>query len=262
MTSASLRPITPNHLPREYLNAGENVLFDTRPHIMAVVGLGLVAWFILGSIIFLGIAASIPFTRLFFGIIWLLLVLLPLVLRILQWSRMFYSLTDQRVLVGSGVVGRNFKAYQLVRIGGMLDVSTYRITSVTFNQGFTGRIFGFGDITFGTNQGGIMWKGAKNPVEVRRLVEETAAKLQESKGGEITYTEEVIKKVADIKTEESFGLVAPTKPGVSIDAGSGPIGASSRPSLSSVKYCPNCGKQNSGEARFCNYCGKSMPAPS
>lgn len=260
------RPEVTARTPREYLNSQERVIFETKPHFIAVVGISMLVWFFLGTVILLSLAAATArfaaALGFFFGIIWLLLVLLPFVLQVVSWTRRFYTLTDQRILVGSGLVGRRFEAFQLVRIGGMLDISTYRITSVTFQQGWVGRVFGFGDIAFGTNQSSrptILWKGTKNPIEVRRLVEETVSKLQETKGNENTYTEEVVRKVADVKTEESFGLVAPSKPGVTFAEAGGQVDPPRQPSLSEVRYCPNCGKQNIVDARFCNYCGKPMP---
>jgi hypothetical protein len=44
--------------PRQYLNSQETVLFDTRPHFIAVVGLRRVIWFFIGSLLVPLIAAG------------------------------------------------------------------------------------------------------------------------------------------------------------------------------------------------------------
>ena len=254
------------HTPRDDLNSNETVLLDTRPHFMAVVGLGLLIWLVIGSVLFLGIAsvadgfAGIPL------VFWLLVVILPFLARVVKWRKTFYSLTNQRIIVGAGgAIGRSFHAYDLVRTTGTIDISTYRITGVDFKQGIEGRIFGFGDIVFGTNRGPIVWKGTKDPLDVRRQVEQTVSGVQEARASEVTYTDEVIKKVAGIRTEQQFGLIPPTKTDVSI------MGVPAQPSIPSAqsitpstqaRYCTKCGTQNTMEDTFCSKCGNLLKPPS
>lgn len=137
-------PATPSFTPRAHLNSRETVLFDTRPHFVAVVGVGTIGWFLFGSLLVPTIGAGIEegvratsnFRYIF--VPWFLVVFLPLLRGVLAWRNEFYSLSDQRVMHGHGFINRSFDANQLTRIGGMLDVSTYRITGVTFSQRLMG----------------------------------------------------------------------------------------------------------------------------
>ncbi|HVC47049.1 MAG TPA: PH domain-containing protein [Terracidiphilus sp.] len=228
MTRNARSQTIPKFTPRQYLNSQETVLFDTRPHFIAFVGLGRVIWFFIGSVLVPVIAAGFakglraaPFWYVLLS--WFLLVLLPLLIPVLKWRNRFYSLTDQRIMHGYGFISRSFNAKQLKRIGGLLDTSTYRITGVTFGQGLLGRVVNFGDINFGTNHENIYWRGIKDPLNVRRLIEEKVATFQDLGANQVTYNEAVIKKVAEIKTEESFGLVAP-KHNVAIQGNLGGVG--------------------------------------
>lgn len=247
--------------PRQQLNSKEIVLFDTRPHFIAIVRLRDLVWFVVGSalvpMVFAGIAEAVDkgATAWWAGLSWFFIMLLPLVARIVAWSHEYYSLTDQRILHGHGFISRSLKARQLARIGGMLDVSTYRITGVTFYQGFVGRIFNFGNIIFDTNRDKILWYGIKDPLNVRRLIEEKVAAFQEVGANQATYNEAVIRKVAEVKTEERFGLVEPKRNISMQDA----LGTASLQSSASVyTACSNCGSQESGRAAFCSQCGNRL----
>jgi hypothetical protein len=265
MTRNTRSQTIPKFTPRQHLNSQETVLFDTRPHFIAVVGLGLVIWFFIGSLLVPLIAGEIaaeadgaPLWYVFWWRLmpaWFLLVLLPLLIRVLAWRNVFYSLTDQRMMQGHGVINKSFKARQLARIGGLLDVSTYRITGVTFGQRLSGRMFNFGNIIFQTNHGNIPWRGIKDPLNVRRLIEEKVATFQDLGANQATYNEAIIKKVAEVRTEESFGLVSP-KHDVSIQDKVG--GSSLLQTPSAFRYCSNCGRQNPAEAAHCSQCGKQL----
>ena len=148
-----------------------------------------------------------------------------------------------------------FCRVELARIGGLLDVSTYRITGVTFGQKLSGRMFNFGNIIFQTNHGNIRWLGIKDPLNVRRLIEEKVATFQDLGANQATYNEAIIKKVAEVRTEESFGLVSP-KHDVSIQDKVG--GSSLLQTPSASRYCSNCGRQNPAEAAHCSQCGKQL----
>jgi hypothetical protein len=240
---------------RRHLNSGESVLFDTRPHFIAFVGVRRLIWFLIGSLLVPLIAAAEgePFSYVLF--FWFLLVLLPLLIRVLKWRNVFYSLTDQRMMHGHGVINKSFNAQLLTRIGGLLDVSTYRITGVAFGQGLSGRMFNFGNIIFRTNHGNISWFGIKDPLNVRRLIEEKVATFQDLGANQATYNEAIIKKVAEVRTEESFGLVGP-KHDVSIQD---KVGGWSLPQTpSAFRNCSNCGRQNPAEAAYCSQCGKQL----
>jgi hypothetical protein len=252
---------TPRFTPRAHLNSQETVLFDTRPHFVAVVGVGTIIWFLFGSLLVptvgAGVEEGLRATSNFWFIFvpWFLMVCLPLLTGALAWWHEFYSLSDQRIMHGHGFINRSFDAKQLTRIGGMLDVSTYRITGVTFSQRLMGRLLNFGDLDFQTNHGRISWHGIKDPLNVRRLIEEKIATFQDAGANQVTYNEAVIKKVAEIKTEASFGLIAPIRQSF-IQGMEG--GASLPAGPSAVRYCSNCGGQQNGEAAYCSRCGSRL----
>lgn len=55
------------------------------------------------------------------------------------------------------------------------EASFDKITNTVLEQDVVGRIFGFGDVRFdtaGTQFAGVLFKGVKNPVEVKRLADE------------------------------------------------------------------------------------------
>jgi len=56
-----------------------------------------------------------------------------------------------------------------------------KVTNVVVEQDVVGRIFGFGDVRFDTD--GTAFKGVKNPVEVKRRVEEALEKAARKKDG-------------------------------------------------------------------------------
>ena len=252
---------TPRFTPRAHLNSQETVLFDTRPHFLSVVKPRYIGGFLLGSLLVPaigagveeGVGATSDFRYVFLP--WFLAVLVPFLLRGLAWWHEFYSLSDQRIMHGHGVINRSFDAKQLTRIGGMLDVSTYRITGVTFSQKLTGRLFNFGNLIFRTNHGNISWHGIKRPLDVRRLIEEKIAAFQDVGANQATYNEAVIRKVAEIRTEESFGLIEPKRQ-VSMPGQVG--GASLLQGPSAIRYCSRCGGQQPGEAAYCSRCGSPL----
>ena len=252
---------TPQFTPPALLNSQETVLFDTRQHFLSAVTPSYIGWFLLKSLLVPAIGAGVEegmrATSDFWYVFvpWFLVVFLPLLVRVLAWWHEFYSLSDQWIMHGQGIINRSFDAKQLTRIGGMLDVSTYRITGVTFTQQLTGRLFNFGDLNFQTNHGSIFWHGIKRPLDVRRLIEQKIAAFQDVGANQATYNEAMIRKVAEIRTEASFGLVEPKRQ-VSIPAIDGRV--SLPPGPSGLRNCPNCGGQQSGEAAFCSRCGNPL----
>ncbi len=116
-------------------------------------------------------------------------------------------------------------------------------------------MFNFGNLIFQTNHGNILWLGIKDPLNVRRLIEEKVATFQDVGANQATYNEAVIRKVAEVRTEQSFGLVNPKRQ-VSIQD---KVGAASLPQApGAVRYCSNCGGQDLGEAAYCSQCGNQL----
>ncbi len=244
--------VLPRIMNRALLNTNELVLIEERPAFLAIFGLGSIIWAILGTIILFSLA-TVPFLGGFAFFLWFLLVVLPILIGVLRWRRMFYALSNQRLMQGSGLIGSRFLAFDLTRTGGMIDVSTYRITGVAFEQGFLGRIAGFGDVVFNTNRGNIPWKGIKDPLNVRRNVEEKVSAIQTGQYQDVTFADEIIKRTAQIRTDQSFGYLPQKEPSTKMP------GPASQGSLPQSIFCSACGAQNSLESAFCSRCGTRLP---
>jgi ribosomal protein L40E len=248
-------------VPGEYLNSTERVIFETRPSFVAIVGLSMIAWLIVGSIItFILIEV---FSSSLFLLTWLLLVILPFILQVLSWAKRFYALTNQRLLEGEGFLGRGFRAFNLARTGGALDLSTYRITGVAFDQGIPGRLFGFGTIIFDSNHGPIKWKGLKDALNVRRVIEEKVAFLQSAQHLTNVFAEETAKISAQIRSDQ--GYFTKNELAQSIKSENDPNLIDSiqmRKRVSQFGICNSCGAQNTYKASYCSQCGCSLEKPS
>ncbi len=112
-------------------------------------------------------------TYLYYFLLFLTLVaLLWLFIRYLRWISTVYAVTTQRVIVQSGILGREFDEIPLLQIRG-----------VDVHQKFIQRILGFGTMWIsseggpGTHLGHEAWAGIPKPFEFQRLVEGASQSL-------------------------------------------------------------------------------------
>lgn len=101
-----------------------------------------------------------------------LLALLWLLVRYLRWISTVYAVTTQRVIVQSGILGREFDEIPLLQIRG-----------VDVHQSAGQRILGYGTM-FVSSEGGVHthignedWKGIPKPFEFQRIVEGASQNL-------------------------------------------------------------------------------------
>ena len=72
-----------------------------------------------------------------------------------------YGLTNKRVIVKTGVIGRSTEELNLAKV-----------ETVELRQTILGRLFGFGDVLLiGTGNSTLVFKNASNPIEVKKAID-------------------------------------------------------------------------------------------
>ena len=249
--------------PPKYLNSQEKILYESRPKWISIVGLKLLIWEFIISITLLPIAAVARGASGFVLLFWLFVAPLPLLVRTLRWRDTFYGLTDQRILKGSGVSGKNFESITVKRTTGLMDINTARVTGVTMDVPLAGRLFGYGSIVFQTSIQPMNWHGVKHPFEARRYVEETLSQIQDAAGSELAYREQIARTMAKIATEQKLGFlpqqapyqVAGTTQATSPPAIPQPAALFSQPNQQLTLQCVKCGLSYAPGNKFCSQCG-------
>jgi zinc-ribbon domain len=272
---STAKPVTiigePGVTPKQYLNSQETILYESRPSLMAVVSLKLIVWIVLGSAIFFTLAGFAPPTAAPLLLVWFLITVVPLLVRVLQWRGKFFALTDQRIMSGHGLGGKNVDAVTIRRTTGLLDVQSVRVNEVEMVIPLAGRIFGYGNIWFKSGTVGIdPWFGVKGPTEVRRFVEETLNRNQEVAGQQLAYGDSVTRTVAGITAQQRMGFLPQQSPyPASMPAGSStsvsnvqqPPSLPTPPTPAQVpssSFCVNCGTRLTAGTKFCPECGTAV----
>ena len=125
-----------------------------------------------------------------------------------------FAVTNRRVLIKVGLFGRH-----------TLELLLPQVETVAVDQGFFGRIFGYGNMTVkGTGGTQEPYPKIARPLEFRRHVQQCATAL----------------------------TVPPVAPAAAFQPA--PAQALAGP------FCIQCGARNSAGARFCNQCGKPLMA--
>ena len=246
--------------PREYVAQGESVIFESRPSIVAFITgpiirlvilsifFGLIANFVTRS----GGDASLLYVPLF---IFVALPILGLIPGILQWRNTAYAITDRRTMQSRGLFSRNTN-----------DCAHDKIQSVNLHQGIFARMLGYGNVSYLTaganvnfkkeraviSSGGVFWKGVRDPVNIRRYVQEVVDKAREQ---------------MKIKEFQSMAAVlrqqgATIAPGATITPGATPMQAPVPTVVSarapSGKFCSSCGSPLDLNSKFCKSCGAQI----
>jgi len=181
----------------------------------------------------------------------------------LRWRDTFFGLTDQRILKGSGIGGKQFESITVKRTTGLIDINTARVTGVTMNVPLAGRLFGYGSIVFQTSIHPMEWHGVKHPFEARRYVEETLSQIQDTAGSELAYREQIARTMAKIATEQKLGFlpqqapyqVSGTTQATSPPAIPQPAALFSQPNQHLTMQCVKCGLSYAPGNKFCSQCG-------
>src|SRR5687767_12773299 len=126
------------HFPRELLAENERLIFDLRPHWLALVGPALWTALTLVAIVWADNVvpddwepngAVILKVVIFVG--WAVLAVIPF----LRWRFTMFVLTSDRLITRHGIVAKHSK-----------EIPLERINDVAFRQGVLERIFGAGDL--------------------------------------------------------------------------------------------------------------------
>jgi membrane protein YdbS with pleckstrin-like domain len=230
----------PGAFPREYIAAGETVIYETRPSLVPFI-LGGIYYLIFGLIVF---SLSAPFLLVgafyfFWLFLWVILPIISILIGYLRWTHTAFAITDKRTMRSSGVLSRATN-----------DCAHNKVQNVTLRQGVFDRLFGYGSIIFQTagvtatteqavlRGGGVFWLGVKDPVNTRRFVQEAAEYL--SRQQKISEFQDMARVLQASGTSMTPGAMP---------AGM-PMGAGTR--------CPKCGTQVAPGVRFCPNCGTQV----
>lgn len=155
--------------PKELLADHEKVIFDLKPHWVAVVPSVLWTVVALGLIGFSAAVLDGVVTSIVAGatlVLWLILAIPPFV----KWRFTHFVLTTDRLITRSGVIARQSK-----------EIPLERINDVAFNQSVLDRILGAGDLLIESagerGQGRI--QNVRNPERVQLMIYEESEKNNE-----------------------------------------------------------------------------------
>lgn len=179
--------LRPGVFPRMYLSTGERLVYETKPSLFAFVNPVASAGVLMTALAFAvllqtfsgspGLTAAEVAPLVTFWIVFSLVTISAIMaINYLRWRATSFAITDRRVIRSIGIVGRH-----------TVDCSHDRIQSVTLSQGWWGRAFGFGSITYHTvwspsksqlsrrrieESRDVLWFGLRDPIRTRRLVED------------------------------------------------------------------------------------------
>lgn len=88
----------------------------------------------------------------------------------LQWSRVHFVVTNQRVIYRSGVIARNG-----------IEIPVRKVNNVSFNQSFIERIVGAGDLLIesGGEDGQSLFSDIRDPEQVQNIIQRTLRRVDE-----------------------------------------------------------------------------------
>jgi Bacterial PH domain len=181
--SSNLTVVNPKHLGK-YLAQGEVLYVETRATklfyfpgpILALIIVGILDILALSAVYKYGTLGKYnPFTLIPPGfrmyaldlmLIILLLVVIWLLVRIVQWIRTVYAVSNHRILIKRGIASRDID-----------DIPMNQIRGVDVHQTFGQRILGYGTVRVSAESGTAKsignedWLGIPKPFQVQRTIE-------------------------------------------------------------------------------------------
>ncbi len=170
----------PDIFPQEFINRNEEIIYAGRPSIISFIArpiIVFVMYFVLiGAPIFylLSLARAQKGADYWLGFFLLFLFVLPMLFSVLRWSRTYYAMTERRVTHTYGLFSKQSS-----------DIPIDKVMSILMVQPFFERIFGYGSIVYTTagaggsmklknfyRTGAVVWRAAKNPVQLKNYVQE------------------------------------------------------------------------------------------
>ncbi|MGA8542838.1 MAG: PH domain-containing protein [Thermoplasmata archaeon] len=113
-------------------------------------------------------------TMLFFLVL-VILGLLRLAVRYLRWIRTVYAVTSHRVIVQTGILGKDFH-----------EIPVTQVRGVDVHQAFFQRMFGYGTVRVssegGSKLGNEDWKGIPKPFRFQKMIEDASQGVMQNAG--------------------------------------------------------------------------------
>jgi uncharacterized membrane protein YdbT with pleckstrin-like domain len=171
-------------IPRKFLSSDEKVVLETRPsawlHMKAgglalFLGLAALVLFLwtqvldLPTIPYISVALADASYGLYLKYALLLFFVLATAIflaKYLKWSGTIYAVTDERVIIQKGILGKTYE-----------DIPLTMITNVDLAQSLGRRALGYGTLVFstsgmGSRKANMVWDAVPDPMTARRKVQE------------------------------------------------------------------------------------------
>ena len=191
--------------PRKLLLEGEELVIDTRPHWIALVGPVLVTILILAGVIAALVKIDNDTGKLIVAGVGLVLFLAYPVRLFIRWVTSHFVVTSQRLVHRVGLIAK-----------GSMEIPLTRITDVRFDQNIFQRLIGAGNLIVESagERGREVFGDVRRPEDIQRVIYERSQAADHAlRGGAPveqapTATEELA-RLADLRdrgalTEEEF----------------------------------------------------------
>jgi uncharacterized membrane protein YdbT with pleckstrin-like domain len=113
-------------------------------------------------------------TVIFFGFL-VFLGLIRLAVRYVRWVRTVYAVTSHRVIVQTGILGKDFH-----------EIPVTQVRGVDVHQGFLQRLLGYGTVRVssegGSRLGNEDWQGIPKPFRFQKMVEDASQGVMQNAG--------------------------------------------------------------------------------
>ena len=235
-TSSAMAYSQEGAFPRNELQAGETIIFEGKPSMVAMCLLGII-WLVLclgGGGLIAAFTYVVPVCALSAIVVALLVGIVPFMYFYVQWSGTAFAMTDKRVMVHK-------TDSSLHKLTQALPLS--HVTNTVRSASFTDGLVGAGNIGFSAAAGlpGFMWPSVPAHDTVRPFIDQQLVRLR----GPLPQPQ----AMAPPPQYPGFGMAPPVQPG----AMAPPPGQASMQMPG--RRCPRCGMNFGGDAAFCPYCG-------
>jgi uncharacterized membrane protein YdbT with pleckstrin-like domain len=155
---------------QKYFNEGEIMVLDLHPHWWTFVKptfklIGALALVVVSNRIATLETVAVNASLALVGVTFIMLLI-----HTLQWSRVHFVVTNQRVIYRSGVIARNG-----------IEIPVRKVNNVSFHQSVIERIVGAGDILIesGGEDGQSLFSDIRDPEQVQNIIQRTLRRVDE-----------------------------------------------------------------------------------
>ncbi|MGD1099403.1 MAG: PH domain-containing protein [Thermoplasmata archaeon] len=117
------------------------------------------------------LSSPMPMYLAFFWLLLFLIGLLWILIRYFRWITTVYAVTNRRVIVQKGILGKDFD-----------EIPVTQVRGVDVHQSFGQRILGYGTVRVssegGSRLGNEDWKGIPKPFRFQKLIENATQNVQ------------------------------------------------------------------------------------